>query len=690
MDAQMLEDERILDILERDSQKGIILLMEKYTALLWHVSSLYIKNPEDIKECVNDAFSEFYFRRKRFNPKKSSLSAYLTAIVRNRSVSLCRKEQRENRWRDDVPVEKLAGGDSQIEKAELRADMERAMKSLKPQELQIIRMKYYDGMSVREIADSLNLPYETVKKRHQRSVLKLGQSLTLALVLIFILTACVYGVLRYLDVIPPIGMWTWPWQGVEMEDPEKEPDDDTGIGEVQELHLDNTAGEGIGQKPNIDLPGEEHFDEFSSETPLMGLSPEAPKETVDRTSDAMEEYTVVPGYGVNENPKEPVYVLAEQKSVENEEYSLTLEEVHYINHKITVKISLILKKDIEDYWDYMEDKIDLAFLTFQENILEEDSHSSTTIDSHTTSSIYGFENVSLPYNEQGIENMCIQFTDGDSIFFDMVSAEQEKVTGYPYQIGNLGGILAIPRLEDGSLIIAIHPLDDEDEFRIIPAIVVEELSSGPKDIITITGEDKTVYPGECIRYHPRGEETYFEWNFGKVKPGSYTLNIPWIYFKAEITEEIDIPFDPIKRSWEDKEYQVPGGSIQIQDLIPIDEKPEYFPDYLWTDSSPIIRNWSLRFGYSSDIPDCSLACMYGLLCEIECYYPEMHDNPDNLFEYKLSFASEDGEDKMLEYVLMINTELANPESMRLFIEGGSVNYRWNHSFEIPFTIEENN
>ena len=33
------------------------------------------------------------------------------------------------------------GGDSQIEKAEMRADM-----------------KYYDGMSVREIADSLNLP----------------------------------------------------------------------------------------------------------------------------------------------------------------------------------------------------------------------------------------------------------------------------------------------------------------------------------------------------------------------------------------------------------------------------------------------------------------------------------------------------------------------------------------------------
>lgn len=52
------------------------------------------------------------------------------------------------------------------------------MKLLNPNELQIIRMKYYDGMSVQEIADSLNLPYETVKKRHQRSVFKLGQILT--------------------------------------------------------------------------------------------------------------------------------------------------------------------------------------------------------------------------------------------------------------------------------------------------------------------------------------------------------------------------------------------------------------------------------------------------------------------------------------------------------------------------------
>ena len=643
MDARRLTDERILDILESDSQKGIVLLMEKYTALLWHVSSLYVRNPEDIKECVNDSFSEFYFHRKRFNPKKSSLSAYLTAIARNKAVSCYRKEQRENSRRADILAEELEGDDSQIAKAELSTDIERAMKFLKPNELQVIRMKYYDGMSVREIAESLDLPYETVKKRHQRSILKLGKSLMITLVLIFILTACVYGVLRYFDVIPPINLWSLPWKGVEMEEPEKKPDDDResgGRGQKNPLN-DMTGEEG---KPEVDLPEEGPIGEISAETPLLRLSPEAQAETIDRTPGAMEDYTVVPGYGVNENPKEAVYTLAKKESLEKEEYSLTLEEVLY-----------------------------------------------TLIDSHTSSAIYRFENVSLPNMEKGIENMCIQFTDGDSILFNMISEEQKKVTGYPYQIGDLGGILAIPRLEDESLIIAIHPLDDRDELRIIPAIVVEEMSSGPKDIITVTGEDGTVYPGECIRYHPRGEETYFEWDFGKVKPGSYTLNVPWVYLKTEIDEDIDIALNPVKPSWEDKKYQLAKGSIWLQECVPIDEKPKDLPDYYWMDSSPTIRNWSLRFGASSVYAACPVTCIYSLQCMIEFYNPDLYDKPGMSRTHRLSIIPTDGQTGILEYVLMINTELANPENMRLHIDkGSSINFRWNQSFEIPFTVEKNN
>ena len=182
MDVQAA-DEKILDILRKDSQKGLILLMEKYTGLVWHVVSFYIENPEDIKECINDTFSKFYFQRKKFDPGRASLPVYLTAIARRLAISRYRKE----RIRRAEPLkEEFMQEDRRLSGAELRVDMERAMAMLKPNELQIIRMKYYDGMTVREIAESLKIPYETAKKRHQRSILKLGQSLILLIVLLLL------------------------------------------------------------------------------------------------------------------------------------------------------------------------------------------------------------------------------------------------------------------------------------------------------------------------------------------------------------------------------------------------------------------------------------------------------------------------------------------------------------------------
>ena len=38
-------------------------------------------------------------------------------------------------------------------------DLERAMSELKEEDREIIRMKYFVGMTIQEIADSLQLPY---------------------------------------------------------------------------------------------------------------------------------------------------------------------------------------------------------------------------------------------------------------------------------------------------------------------------------------------------------------------------------------------------------------------------------------------------------------------------------------------------------------------------------------------------
>ncbi len=578
--------------------------------------------------------------------------------------------------------------DSQIAAAELRTDIERAMKALKPNELQIIRMKYYEGMSVREIADSLELPYETVKKRHKRSVMKLGRNMMFVLALLFIFSACAYGILRYFDIIPPIGSWPWPWTWEEKEEPEEEPQDDTETGKVRPLRI----GEPEEEDMSVDSDSGEELTGETFEPYLPDLTENLQRpEDEERVSTVMEEYTVSPGYGINVDPKEPVYSLARKKSVENEEYTLTLEEVSYINHTLTATVKLIVKKETLRDWKENYRMMRIESFTFQEKIWRYQMSIGREMDEHTLLQVFRFDNVIFPNVKEGIKDLSILFNTGESIGFDMESVEQKKVTGYPYQVGEYGGILAIPRLEDGTLVIAVYPLDDGDEFQIVPAIVAETGSPEILEGMTVTGEDGTTFTGECIRYRPWGQETYFEWDFGKAKPGNYTLNIPWVNLKASLNEKLSIPLNLTDNSWEDMVYEIPRGEVWIKECTPLDVKPDNWPDYYWTDVPSTMGHWRIRLGYACEDPLCPVTGFYGFKCKMELYPREpAYDSEEEIEtpEYDFRLLSIDTETQTMEFMLKADLKRANPEKTNIYMNKNDiVGYRWNESFEIPLAVE---
>ena len=140
-------------------------LMEQYAALVWKTAAAYLKNPEDIKECVNDTFLEFYLHSDRYDPKKGSYAAFLCTIARRKAVSIYRKNrkgsgfsvlsgEREGRAATAAPADMAEPEDmadpADVEEAVAgRLDLEAALQSLKPEEFDIIRMKYYDGMTIK-------------------------------------------------------------------------------------------------------------------------------------------------------------------------------------------------------------------------------------------------------------------------------------------------------------------------------------------------------------------------------------------------------------------------------------------------------------------------------------------------------------------------------------------------------------
>ncbi len=202
-----VSDEQISALLKTDPQAAMTVMVEQYTGLILKTAERYLKNPEDIKECANDVFMEFYAHQDRFEPSKGSLATFLVTVTRNLAVSRYRK----NRIRTAQPLSGDIENDrDEIQNTDIKIDLERALRSLCPEDAEIIRMKYYGGMTVQEIAESLDLPYETVKKRHQRSLRKLRTALLIGFILLTLLTACAYAVLRHFGIVPGFGTVSAP------------------------------------------------------------------------------------------------------------------------------------------------------------------------------------------------------------------------------------------------------------------------------------------------------------------------------------------------------------------------------------------------------------------------------------------------------------------------------------------------
>ncbi|HJC56575.1 MAG TPA: sigma-70 family RNA polymerase sigma factor [Candidatus Eisenbergiella intestinipullorum] len=161
-----MTDWELLELLEADPGLGILALIEQYTDLLSYVVSLRLRNPLDIQECVQDTFTDFYLSRKNFNPEKGTLSAYLVAIARHKAIYRFREIQKEKELTLAAkPPEDPVG-------MEEHAALEHTLSQLADTDAKVLRMKYYEGYTAREIGEILGLSHEAVKKRIQRALKK--------------------------------------------------------------------------------------------------------------------------------------------------------------------------------------------------------------------------------------------------------------------------------------------------------------------------------------------------------------------------------------------------------------------------------------------------------------------------------------------------------------------------------------
>lgn len=581
------QDDEILTLLDQEPKQAFELVIEQYTALLWKVAAEHLTNPDDIRDCVNDTFTEFWQKRKHYDKSKGALANYLAGITKNRAISLYRKNR--IRMFSELPYE-AADNNNKIEELEMHLDLEKAIASLKPDEADIIRMKYYGGMTVQEIAGSLNLPYETVKKRHQRSLGKMKWMLMIALILAFLalLTACVYTVFRY--------------------------------------------------------------------------------------------FGVVPGYGVNTEKGVHVYLLKESSLEENFVCLASIIDAVYINGSLFVKLEYEYKEEVPEKYRFGIQLFSLnnefgtcLYYRTEDGLMKiQNSSGLVRINSEQTYLTVTFTDIELLSAEKEI---MLQLAWGDMIFsFSMTEVDESEPQQYSYLLTNQGGLAAIPRLEDGELIVGIYPLNT-GEKDISTYLIFSEYMTGQKGDITVQTQNGDILTGEMCMTMTR---LFTEWNFGPANPGEYTLHIPYLYFNTTLAEDTIIDVDLEHNTWEDKIYEIPNGYLSITGI----KTPELTPGTTYADTV-ISEKQEYRLIYLHLEP---MEDWIPFPAALSCYIR----NPNHPLDTELSCSCLWGGDPYnLEYLVSFPKETDGLSNCYLSMKKDKqTSVCWLHSFDMTLTVPE--
>ena len=162
-----MTDKKLLHLLDQNPEEGMGLLMEEYMGLLWSACRLYLTNPEDIRECVQETFADFYGNRERFRTEKGTIKAYLYVIAKRKAIRMAAQNGKQSM----VPLEMLkeAAADSGEDAILNREALEQALGKLKEQDSRMIRMQYYDGLTCREVAEAMHLPTAIWQEKRKKA-----------------------------------------------------------------------------------------------------------------------------------------------------------------------------------------------------------------------------------------------------------------------------------------------------------------------------------------------------------------------------------------------------------------------------------------------------------------------------------------------------------------------------------------
>jgi RNA polymerase sigma-70 factor, ECF subfamily len=148
-------------------------LYKKHSGFVYSVAMRVSQNSADAQEITQDVFMKIYRGLNDFQGR-SSLRTWIYRITVNTALNQCRKANRLPVTGDeyDYALENAVAVNSSTEtldKHDKEAQLSALIGVLSPEQRTVIILREIEGLSYQEIAESVNIPVNTVRTRLKRA-----------------------------------------------------------------------------------------------------------------------------------------------------------------------------------------------------------------------------------------------------------------------------------------------------------------------------------------------------------------------------------------------------------------------------------------------------------------------------------------------------------------------------------------
>jgi RNA polymerase sigma-70 factor (ECF subfamily) len=136
-----------------------------------------LQNSDDAEDAVQEIFVDVWKNAERFDESKASETTFIAMIARRRLIDKIRYSTRRISADslDDVLLEPFTRADKTLELSMEAEQAAEAMRSLRPEQQQVLRLSIVQGMSHQEISEATGMPLGTVKTHARRGLLQVRE-----------------------------------------------------------------------------------------------------------------------------------------------------------------------------------------------------------------------------------------------------------------------------------------------------------------------------------------------------------------------------------------------------------------------------------------------------------------------------------------------------------------------------------